>query len=193
MNEHWGMCCCYIIHTHTECAISVDCVESIGRFGMITRADVYKAHEEEHLKIVERIKELQYAIAKTQTIVGEMVESAEANQTVIRSKTLLPTKDFREWAKRIKEVNPNAVVIPCDAEVESAEAAHGWIPCSKRLPENTDEWKAYITCNEAGTISTTYWEDGWNCSRNPNGEINREYEFKDIVAWMPLPDTYKEE
>lgn len=40
--------------------------------------DVYKAHEEEHLKIINRIKELQYAIAKTQTIVGKMVESAEA-------------------------------------------------------------------------------------------------------------------
>lgn len=44
--------------------------------------------------------------------------------TVIRSKTLLPTKDFKEWAKRIKEVNPNAVVIPCDAEVASADAIH---------------------------------------------------------------------
>ena len=42
-------------------------------------ADVYKAHEEEHLEIVNRIKELQYAIAKTQTIVGKMVESAEAD------------------------------------------------------------------------------------------------------------------
>ena len=40
--------------------------------------DVYKAHEEEHLNIINRIKELQYAIAKTQTIVGKMVESAEA-------------------------------------------------------------------------------------------------------------------
>lgn len=51
--------------------------------------------------------------------------SAEANPTVIRSKTLLPTKDFKEWAKRIKEVNPNAVVISCDAEVASAEAVQG--------------------------------------------------------------------
>lgn len=45
-------------------------------------ADVYKAHEkeheEEHLKIVNSIKELQYAIAKTQTIVGKVIESAEA-------------------------------------------------------------------------------------------------------------------
>ena len=50
--------------------------------------------------------------------------SADAEPTVIRSKTLLPTKDFKEWAKRIKEVNPNAVVIPCDAEVASADAIH---------------------------------------------------------------------
>ena len=114
---------------------------------MITRADVYKAHEEEHLKIVDRIKELQYAIAKTQTIVGEMVESAEA--------------------------------------------VHGWIPCSKRLPENTVEWKAYITCNEEGIVATTYWAGGWNCLRKPDGEIDREYEIKNIVAWMPLPEPYE--
>ena len=43
--------------------------------------------------------------------------SAEAEPTVIRSRTLMPTKDFKEWAKRIRETNPNAVVIPCDAEV----------------------------------------------------------------------------
>ena len=48
--------------------------------------------------------------------------SAEAKPTVIRSRTLMPTKDFKEWAKRIRETNPNAVVIPCDAEVVSADA-----------------------------------------------------------------------
>lgn len=46
----------------------------------------------------------------------------EAIPTIIRSKTLMPTKDFKKWAKRIREVNPNAVVIPCDAEVVSADA-----------------------------------------------------------------------
>ena len=89
---------------------------------LISRADAHKSHEEEHLNIVNRIKELQYAIAKTQTIVGKMVESAEIKPTVIRSKTLLPTKDFKEWAKRVRETNPNVVVIPCDAEVVSADA-----------------------------------------------------------------------
>ena len=43
--------------------------------------------------------------------------SADAKPTVIRSKTLMPTKDFNEWAKRVRETNPDAVVIPCDAEV----------------------------------------------------------------------------
>ena len=68
-----------------------------------------------------------------ENVVREVVEdaiqrlpSAEAEPTVIRSKTLLPTKDFMEWAKRIKEVNPNAVVIPCDAEVASAETVQSY-------------------------------------------------------------------
>jgi hypothetical protein len=142
---------------------------------LFSRADAHKAHEEEHLNITNRIKKLQYAIAKTQTIVGKMVESDEAvpqlkqtdtliiadalrylakdterhladrtradalrqqflkygasmchsdevKPTVIRSKTLLPTKDFKEWAKRVRETNPNVIVIPCDAEVVSADA-----------------------------------------------------------------------
>lgn len=46
----------------------------------LARSADAKAHEEEHLNIINRVKELQYAIAKTQTIVGKMVESAEAEQ-----------------------------------------------------------------------------------------------------------------
>jgi len=44
--------------------------------------------------------------------------SAEAEPTVIRSRTLMPTKDFNEWAKRVREENgENVIVIPCDAEL----------------------------------------------------------------------------
>jgi len=84
----------------------------------------------------------------------------------------------------------NSKPVTDESRVEYVE--QGWIPCSKRLPENTDEWKAYITCNEKGIISTTFWADGWNCWRNPDGEINRACEITDIVAWMPLPEPYKE-
>lgn len=54
--------------------------------------------------------------------------SAEAEPTVVRCKTMIPYGDFREWAKRIREDNPNVIVIPFDAEVVSAEAVQGeWI------------------------------------------------------------------
>ena len=48
------------------------------------------------------------------------IPSAEAEPTVIRSRTLMPTEDFKEWARRIKEDNSDVIVIPCDAEVASA-------------------------------------------------------------------------
>ena len=70
--------------------------------------------------------------------------SAEAEPTVIRSRTLMPTKDFKEWAKRVRDENPNATVIPCDAEVVSAEAVQGEcgmipIELKKRYPYSRDE------------------------------------------------------
>lgn len=58
------------------------------------------------------------------------IPSADAEPTVIRSRTLMPTKDFKEWAKRIRETNPNVIVIPCDAEVVSADA----------IEEEDDKW-----------------------------------------------------
>ena len=51
---------------------------------------------------------------------ANMCHSAD-RPTVIRSKTLMPTKDFKEWAKRVRETNPNVIVIPCDAEDVSAD------------------------------------------------------------------------
>jgi hypothetical protein len=73
-------------------------------------------------------------------------EIAETEPIVIRSRTLMPTKDFKEWAKRIKEVNPNAVVIPCDAEVASAEVQGEWIYCEDNVALCVDGYK----CSKCG-------------------------------------------
>ena len=78
--------------------------------------------------------------------------SAEARPTVIRSKTLMPTKDFNEWAKRIRETNPDAVVIPCDAEVVSAEAVEV-VRC-----KDCKYWKEW----ESRTGSCHRSENGYN-------------------------------
>lgn len=70
-----------------------------------------------------------------------------------------------------------------------------WIPCSERLPEipkNSFDTKNYLVCCESGVIMTFRWCDGWNCHYNLNDGINREFEVDDVIAWMPLPEPYKE-
>ena len=42
-------------------------------------------------------------------------------------------------------------------------------------------------------ITTMMWVDGWNCYYKADGTHVTEYEVKDIVAWMELPEFYEEE
>lgn len=66
-----------------------------------------------------------------------------------------------------------------------------WIPCSDRLP---DKDGSYLIQNDFGGIRCLYYADGWNCSRDYlSGEIYREYELHNVVAWMPLPKAYEGE
>lgn len=74
------------------------------------------------------------------------------------------------------------------------DAQAEWIPCSERLPEDSDFhdfWEtpdgAVMWCKETGEIgagwyyaSTKTWCDLWD-----NG-------VRDVIAWMPLPEPYKE-
>ena len=108
--------------------------------------------------------------------------SADVEPTVIRSITLLPTKDFKEWAKRIKEVNPNAVVIPCDAEVVLADAVSredtvtlnspisiqaemvAVVRCKDCRHANECHKSVQYTRNEQSTVTIGYTPIEW-CSR----------------------------
>ena len=71
-----------------------------------------------------------------------------------------------------------------DAEEKDRLRLVQWIPCSERLPEdNTD----VIVCFYSGKVTEMrYWG---------NGIFRGIYEHttKAIVAWMPLPEPYKEE
>ena len=55
-------------------------------------------------------------------------------------------------------------------------SAQRWIPVTKRLPENDDEC---LTILEDGLYYVQAYSDG-------------EWYYDDVVAWMPLPETYKE-
>ena len=62
-----------------------------------------------------------------------------------------------------------------------------WIPVSERLPENGEE--VLITNGKYVTIDERYFlentEDGEAYTWDING-------WDDVVAWMPLPEPYKE-
>ena len=57
-----------------------------------------------------------------------------------------------------------------------------WIPCSERLPEHYD-W--YLVSNK-DVSWVALWKDGVFFS------VSGYFEFSDIIAWMPLPEAYKE-
>ncbi len=126
----------------------------------------------------------------------------------------MPTKDFKEWAKRIRETNPNAVVIPCDAEVVSAEAVQGWIPCNKQMPDELEAvnvtWVNHLAPPYYKHIedvpfvdSAVYYRGAWYWWDATVIDLLGEYDGayvhgiepidKDIevTAWMPLPKPYK--
>lgn len=88
----------------------------------------------------------------------------------------------------------NCKPVTDDSRVEYVET--GWIPVTERLPEMPDPWwhkQDYLVCTKEGVLLMLGWYDGWNCHGEGNGGIvNREHEMHEIVAWMPLPEPYKE-
>lgn len=78
---------------------------------------------------------------------------------------------------------------------KSGNKSNGWIPCSERLPKTNGVYqitrqvtyggKAY------GIINASYFDgqDTWHDDNRVNH--GREY-LNDVIAWMPLPEPYKE-
>ena len=70
----------------------------------------------------------------------------------------------------------------------------GWIPCSERLPEYDEEYynkngthRSYIVMNEkAYAPSVAYY------TKDKLWFYDDLIEFKNVVAWQPLPEPYKE-
>ena len=72
--------------------------------------------------------------------------------------------------------------IKCDYKGNCIDCPHTlnqrWIPVGERLPD--DGTVVFYTDNKGETGMVCYWED-------------LPQEFEDIIAWMPLPEPYKEE
>lgn len=62
-----------------------------------------------------------------------------------------------------------------------------WIPCSEDMPKDTKT--KFITFSD-GSVEAGYYSEGkWWCIGDG---INLEVKTKGVIAWMPLPEPYKE-
>lgn len=64
------------------------------------------------------------------------------------------------------------------------EYNNGWIPCSERLPEYTDE---YLVTIDGANSTTTLSYDEVLCEW-----FDDECNVYPVIAWQPLPAPYKE-
>lgn len=72
-----------------------------------------------------------------------------------------------------------------DAERRIKALPPAWIPVSERLPEKHDE--VLVTARGEVSIAWMYLDEKWRSNDMP------EPMFKDIIAWMPLPEAYRGE
>lgn len=76
------------------------------------------------------------------------------------------------------------------------ERPHEWIPVSERLPDDMQRvlvWFEYYRYGDYNCMYQTYGF-GYVCDGEWSPFINGETGWKDarIIAWMPLPESYKE-
>lgn len=79
--------------------------------------------------------------------------------------------------------------------IEEQPRVGEWIPCSERLPEAEDLYevaypklKQYLVQNKNGDMTVVHYIILSNkpCFESGSAVIN------DVIAWMPLPEAYKE-
>lgn len=96
-------------------------------------------------------------------------------------------EDLREYKISLSDLSANEKQEICDIAISALFENKGeWIPVSERLPEDDTE---VIYCDKNGVRGNCHYWKGFNRYPRDNGE----YQFpNDIVAWMTLPEPYKE-
>lgn len=96
------------------------------------------------------------------------------------------------WQKAFKKTYngmPSEVNEAIDMAITALQEQknHGWIPCSERLPDTGDMYlttmKKVDNCKLSVYENYFSFSDGW--------ESEEFIEYK-VIAWMPMPEPYKE-
>ncbi len=72
-------------------------------------------------------------------------------------------------------------------ERSSAHYNRGWVPCSDRLPDTGDMY--LTTMEKVDNCKVSVYENYFSFSDGWESEEFGEYK---VIAWMPLPEPYKE-
>lgn len=76
--------------------------------------------------------------------------------------------------------------------VIEADFVGKWIPCSKRFPIRTNpkiKKQKFLVTYESGSIATAWYE----YEKSEIGYIGFHTSPSPIIAWMPLPEAYKDD
>ena len=106
----------------------------------------------------------------------------------------MTTQEAIEHAKSIKAYltagNPmwdiEMVETTMDMAISALEAQR-WISCEKQFPKYEEEVLVYC---ESDYMDIAYLDDDWGQDVWRNGYTD--YSLSSVIAWMPLPEPYKE-
>ena len=171
--------------------------------------DLINRHDEEWRKkhyeasynqgFVDGVKMCERRIEKINDLINEKTttmtrqEAASALEIILKEDEWLPSKAYKAISMGIDALN----------ETDRSQ----WIPCSERMPEETDsdfaefygtdKWKfgMWRRCSNAVLI-TEERRDGSRIisfSRTFDGEWGEQMLCSKVLAWMPMPDPYQPE
>ena len=87
------------------------------------------------------------------------------------------------------ERDPNCGIDSAEV-IRELPSAQQWIPCSERLPEDEEEVIVSVR-DDSGDNTLNYSSFGWYACAGDFWVVDNEANER-VIAWMPLPDPYKE-
>lgn len=101
-------------------------------------------------------------------------------QDIVNRYKLVTARDFLEMIEQLQE------------DLEQDEKENGWIPVSERLPEIKNYAECYLV-TDGRFCWMAYWtpEKEWILADCTN--CKNKIDWTDVVAWMPIPEPYKED
>ena len=121
-------------------------------------------------------------------IATDIVELRFSDGTVKRAKRGLYMRDIEKSIRKML----------IDQIANEKKQEPKWIPVSERLPESCGMYivtRKIYDCPDTEPIimSDESWFDGQNTWHNDNRINHKRGYLSDVIAWMPLPEPYKQE